>query len=338
MCERSHPPHPLPSPPAVHLYARVLASLRSDWTASPPFWTVSFTRLVCRVTRARASGWVSENENKKKEEEEKKGGTHARGGEITVFVRSRFRDIYAAAGRSRGTASCVDVGSASRHVASVGDRSSQRRHSGLFVNADRLNWIPKRGGSNKWSLAWRGRHFCPITSHGRAQGARQRPGFHRGREHVAVAEPPLPCHDSAPPGGPAGAQNHELFHRQHPPTGLRLQEGAGLPQPDGGQRERQPAGGEAARRQPLPGLELQQRQHLVVARLVVVLVAVVQAELGEAGRGGGRRDWQICGQPVFYYGCERQQRSVSADNEGEPAAAVARLGLLHSVLGPAVIW
>ena len=210
--------------------------------------------------------------------------------------------------------------------------------------ADRINWIPKRGGSasNKWNLAWRGRDFLTITSYGRAQGAQQRSGLDRGREHVPVAEPPIACHDFTPPGRPAGPQNHELFHRQHPPAGLRLQEGAELPrpEPDAGPGERQPAGSEAAaHRQPLPGLQLQQRQHLVVALLVVVhvLVALVQAELVEARRSSEQRDWQILGQPVVNY-YEWQQRRVSAFNEGEPAALVARLGLLYTVLGPTLIW
>lgn len=217
----------------------------------------------------------------------------------------------------------------------------------LFLHAVRLNWIPKGGGraSNKWSLARRGPTF---PSYGRAKGAQQRPGLDRGGEHVPVAEPPIPSHDFTPPGRAAGPQNHELFHRQHPPAGLRLQEGAELPrpEPDAGQGEREPAGSEAAaRRQPLPGLQLQQRQHLVVALLlfllvvvVHVLVAFVQAELVETGRSGEQRDWQIRRQPLVNYGYEWQQWRLSAHHERKPADVVARLGLLYTVLGPAVIW
>ena len=156
--------------------------------------------------------------------------------------------------------------------------------------------------------------LAAATSHGRAEGAEQRPGLHRGGEPVPVAQPAVPAADAPAPGGPAGPQNHQLFHRQHPAAGLRQQEGAGLPQPDPGPREREPAGrGEAAgaHRQPVPGLELQQRQHLVVAVLLVlhVLVALVQAELVEAGRAGGHRHREIRGQPLVYCGCEQRQRS-----------------------------
>lgn len=189
-------------------------------------------------------------------------------------------------------------------------------------------------------------NFFTVTSYGRAEGAQQWPGLDRGGEHVPVAKPAVPSHDFTPPGRPAGPQNHELFHRQHPPAGLWLQEGAELPrpEPDTGQRKRQSAGREAAaRRQPLPGLELQQRQHLVVALLLVLLVvhvllALFQAELVETGRTGEQRDWQIRRQPLVNYGYERRQWRICAHHEGEPAAVVARLGLLYTLLGPALIW
>lgn len=186
--------------------------------------------------------------------------------------------------------------------------------------------------------------FLTITScYGRAQGAQQRPGLDRGREHIPVAEPPIPCHDPAPSGRAAGPQNHELFHRQHPPAGLRLQEGAELPraEPDAGQGERESAGSEAAaRRQPLHGLQLQQRQRLVLALLVLlhVFVARVQAELVKAGRSCQQRGRQICWQSVVDNGYEQRQWRLSGGNEGEPAAALARLGLLYALLGPALIW
>lgn len=185
--------------------------------------------------------------------------------------------------------------------------------------------------------------FLPVASYGRAKGAQQRPGLDRGGEHVPVPEPAIPSCDFTPPGRPAGPQNHELFHRQHPPAGLRLQKGAELPraEPDAGQRKREPAGSEAAaHRQPLPGLQLQQRQHRVVALLLVVhvLLALVQAELVQTKRRGEQRDGQIRRQPLGNYGCEWQQWRLSARGEGQPAAAVARLGLLYALLGPALIW
>lgn len=216
----------------------------------------------------------------------------------------------------------------------------------------RLNWISSGSASNKWSLTRERPTFLTVTCHGRAKGAQRRPGLDRGGEHVPVAEPPVPSHDPTAPGRPAGAQNHELFHRQHPPAGLWLQEGAELPraEPDAGQREREPAGSEAAaaaaRRQPVLGLQLQQRQHLVVALVLVlvvvvvvhVVVAVVQAELVEAKRAGEQRDGQIRRQPLVDRGYERRQWRLPARNEGKPAAAVARLGLLYPLLGPALIW
>lgn len=138
--------------------------------------------------------------------------------------------------------------------------------------------------------------FFTVTSYGRAEGAQQRPGHNRGGEHVPVAEPAIPCYDFTPPGSPASPQNHELFHRQHPPAGLRLQKRAELPrpEPDVGSGKREPAGREAAtHRQPVPGLQLQQRQQLVVAFLVVVhvLFPLFQAELVEAVRIDEQRDW-----------------------------------------------
>lgn len=197
----------------------------------------------------------------------------------------------------------------------------------------RLNWIPKGAGATS------GVRREIVHGYGRAKGAEQRSGLHRGREHVPVTEPPIPSPGFTPPGRPAGPQNHQLFYRQHPSAGLRVPKGAELPEPDAGPREREPAGWRqaAAPRQPVPGLELQQRQQLVVALVVHVLVAFVQAELVETGRRGEQRDGQIRRQPVVDYGCERQQRKHRG-HLGEPAAAVARLGLLYTVLGPALIW
>lgn len=117
-----------------------------------------------------------------------------------------------------------------------------------------------------------------------------------------------------------------------------MPKGAELPEPDAGPREREPAGWRqaAAPRQPVPGLELQQWQQLVVALVVHVLVAFVQAEYVETGRRGEQHR-QIRRQPVVDCGCERQQRKHRG-HLGEPAAAVARLGLLYPLLGPALIW